>query len=87
MQAGNAAVEESYSKGILGFKEGIIRFFDPTPESRDPQEVADAILNLVELPQGQRPLFTIVGGGPQTANFEKVNSLLQEIVETTMGLR
>jgi hypothetical protein len=45
------------------------------------------MLSLVEQPQGQRPLFTIVGGGPQTANFEKANSLVQEIVETTMGLR
>jgi NAD(P)-dependent dehydrogenase (short-subunit alcohol dehydrogenase family) len=87
IQAGNIAVEESYSEGMLGFKEAIIRYFDPTPESRDPQEVADAMLSLVEQPQGQRPLFTIVGGGPQTANFEKANSLVLEIVETSMGLR
>jgi short-subunit dehydrogenase len=87
IQAGNIAVEEFYSEGMLGFKEGIIRYFDPTPESRDPQEVADAMLNLVEQPQGQRPLFNIVGGGPNTARFEKINGLLQEIVETTLGLR
>jgi hypothetical protein len=49
--------------------------------------VADAMLTLVELPQGQRPLFTIVGGGPQTGNFEKVNNLIQEIVEISMGIR
>lgn len=85
--AGNIAVEEFYGEDILNYKKGVIQYFDPTPESRDPQEVADAMLTLVELPQGKRPLFTIVGGGPQTANFEKVNSLIQEIAEISQGLR
>ena len=31
------------------------------PDAPDPQEVADAIANLVELPAGQRPLRTVVG--------------------------
>ena len=31
------------------------------PDAPDPQEVADAIANLVDLPAGQRPLRTVVG--------------------------
>jgi NAD(P)-dependent dehydrogenase (short-subunit alcohol dehydrogenase family) len=87
LQADNIAVEASYGEDILNYKKGVIQYFDPTPESRDPQEVADAMLTLVELPQGQRPLFTVVGGGPQTGNFEKVNNMIQEIVEISMGIR
>jgi NAD(P)-dependent dehydrogenase (short-subunit alcohol dehydrogenase family) len=34
---------------------------DRTYRAPDPQEVADAILRLAELPEGQRPLRTVVG--------------------------
>ncbi|WPU95320.1 SDR family oxidoreductase [Mucilaginibacter sabulilitoris] len=86
IKADNADVEKYYGTDTLNFQEALLKFFEPTTDSRDPQEVADAMLALVEMPAGQRPLFTVVGGGPQTANFEKVNELIKEIADITWGV-
>lgn len=44
--------------------------------TRDPQEVADAIVRLADLPAGRRPLRTIVGGNP---GVEAINAALAPI--------
>lgn len=55
----------------------------------NPQEVADAVINLMNLPKGQRPLRTVVD--PATGNFtEKANEAVQnEYAEilTAFGMR
>lgn len=84
LKAKNEVVEVAYGEDVITFKTALRKYFEPTPESRDPQEVADAMLQLVELPQGQRPLWTIVGGGPQTENFGKINQLVKQIVEISL---
>jgi hypothetical protein len=42
------------------------------PDAPDPQEVADAIADLVDLPAGERPLRTVVGT-MMTAGVRELN--------------
>ena len=42
------------------------------PDAPNPQEVADAIANLIDLPAGQRPLRTVVGT-MMTAGVRELN--------------
>jgi NAD(P)-dependent dehydrogenase (short-subunit alcohol dehydrogenase family) len=86
IKADNEQVEQYYGEDIMIFKKALYKYFEPTDESRDPQEVADAMAELVKLPQGQRPLWTIVGGGPQTENFEKINNIIKEVVEFSLDV-
>jgi NAD(P)-dependent dehydrogenase (short-subunit alcohol dehydrogenase family) len=82
----NEAVEAKYGADALEFKRALLQYFVPTPESGDPQEVADAMLNLVEQPKGERPLWTIVGGGPMAEKFEAINQSLKEIVDFNISI-
>jgi NAD(P)-dependent dehydrogenase (short-subunit alcohol dehydrogenase family) len=45
---------------------------------RDPQEVADAIVALIETPAGERPLRTRVGG-PETGGPARINEASEEV--------
>jgi NAD(P)-dependent dehydrogenase (short-subunit alcohol dehydrogenase family) len=58
MPAEDAAITAEYAAVTPPAKRA-----DPTPEYRpaDPQEIADAVLRLMELPAGQRPLRQVVG--------------------------
>ena len=82
----NNEVEAKYGADALDFKRALIEYFVPTPESGDPQEVADAMLKLVEQPKGERPLWTIVGGGPMTEKFQEINQATKEIVEFNISI-
>lgn len=86
IKADNEQVEQYYGEDVMAFKKALYKYFEPTEESRDPQEVADAMAELVKLPQGQRPLWTIVGGGPQTENFDKINTIIKEVVEFSLDV-
>jgi NAD(P)-dependent dehydrogenase (short-subunit alcohol dehydrogenase family) len=82
----NEEVEAKYGADALDFKRALMEYFVPTPESGDPQEVADAMLKLVEQPKGERPLWTIVGGGPMAEKFHEINQATKEIVEFNIGV-
>jgi NAD(P)-dependent dehydrogenase (short-subunit alcohol dehydrogenase family) len=58
MPAEDAAITAEYSAVTPPAKRA-----DPSPEYRpaDPQEIADAVLRLIELPAGKRPLREVVG--------------------------
>jgi NAD(P)-dependent dehydrogenase (short-subunit alcohol dehydrogenase family) len=86
MTGKNEAVEAKYGADALDFKRALLQYFVPTPESGDPQEVADAMLKLVEQPKGERPIWTIVGGGPLSEKFEMINQSTKEIVEFNIGI-
>jgi NAD(P)-dependent dehydrogenase (short-subunit alcohol dehydrogenase family) len=86
IKAGNEQVDQYYGADVMIFKKALEQYFVPTQESRDPQEVADAMAELVELPLGTRPLWTIVGGGPQTENFDKINKIIKEVVEFSIDV-
>ncbi|SFM77812.1 Short-chain dehydrogenase [Chitinophaga sp. YR627] len=79
--AKNAGVDGEYGKDVLDFQRALFRFFEPTPGSPDPKEVADVMLKLVELPQGQRPVTSVVGGGANTGKIEEMNETMRQIVE------
>jgi NAD(P)-dependent dehydrogenase (short-subunit alcohol dehydrogenase family) len=49
----------------------------------DPQEVADAVLRLVQTPPGRRPLRTLVG--EQVAPLEEVNAVHQQVQDEILG--
>lgn len=83
LKAAHEEIEGDYGNDVIAFKKALFKFFEPTPDSRDPQEVADAMLALVEMPKGKRPLWTIVGGGLQADNFNKINGIVKEIVDST----
>jgi NAD(P)-dependent dehydrogenase (short-subunit alcohol dehydrogenase family) len=58
------------------------------PDAPDPQQVADAIADLVDLPAGQRPIRTAVGPppAPQAARINEVAAEVQEQTLQYMGL-
>ncbi len=86
LKAKNEAVEVHYGADALDFKRALIQYFVPTPESGDPQEVADAMLKLVEQPKGERPIWTIVGGGPMAEKFEAINQSIKDIVDFNVSI-
>jgi NADP-dependent 3-hydroxy acid dehydrogenase YdfG len=52
----------------------------------DPQEVADAMLNLIELPDGERPLRTIVGDDFEAMTVNAAAAAAQREVLKNLGL-
>lgn len=72
---GNTSIVESYGKSaeiMMGLFNGIQGTMSDEHVPNKPQDVADAILGLVNLPQGKRPLRTVVdkmmGGTAETIN-------------------
>jgi NAD(P)-dependent dehydrogenase (short-subunit alcohol dehydrogenase family) len=56
-------------------------------DRRDPQEIADAVLRLIETPAGKRPLRTDVGiPGDFVARLNKFTDQIQETVLNIFGL-
>lgn len=82
----NEAVEAKYGADTLDFKRAVLQFFEPTPESPDPQEVADAMLKLVEQGKGERPLWTVVGDGPMAEHILAINQATRQLVEFNIGI-
>ncbi|PWV56435.1 SDR family oxidoreductase [Chitinophaga sp. S165] len=82
----NEAVEAKYGADTLDFKRALLQYFVPTPESGDPQQVADAMLKLVEQPKGERPIWTIVGGGPMEEKFAAINQATKDIVDFNVSI-
>ena len=84
--AGKAADEaraENYGPGSDIAKTAIANL----GKRRDPQEVADAVLRLIETPAGQRPLRTDVGAsGDFVVRLNKFTDQLQEGVLSVFGL-
>jgi NAD(P)-dependent dehydrogenase (short-subunit alcohol dehydrogenase family) len=61
---------------ILKYNEQLSAYLAESAKERDPQEVADAILRLVQLPAGTRPLRTVV---PENAAIEAINDAVAPI--------
>jgi len=86
IKAENIEVEKNYHQDILKFKASLFALFEPTEESRDPKEVADAMLELIEMPKGTRPLWTVVGGGPMTDSIQQINEQVKNLAEGMYNL-
>lgn len=85
LTAGNPAAESYYGTDMKWVKQGLAQVFTPTPESPDPQEVADQMVSLVEASNGKRPLWSIVGGGPAAAYFDQINQTTKTVVDTVLS--
>lgn len=80
LQPGNPSAEANYGDDMIRLK-GIIRgLFDPREDSTDPGEIADAILALMGMPKGERPLWTIVGF-PLASVLDEINQSIRNLVE------
>ncbi|WP_338867828.1 SDR family oxidoreductase [Spirosoma sp. SC4-14] len=73
-QPANPDVEIAYGADVAQIKAGIRHLFTPSAQSPDPQEVADLIAKLVDMPGGQRPLWNPVGIGASQPYLEQLNN-------------
>jgi NAD(P)-dependent dehydrogenase (short-subunit alcohol dehydrogenase family) len=86
LKAENDQVEQYYGADIMNFKKALQKYFLPTDKSRNPKEVADLMLALVELPLGERPLWNVVGGAAKTEIYEKINHMKKEMIESSLDV-
>lgn len=70
---------------MIRTKSSLFKFFDPAPYSPDPQEVAGTLLDLVEMTDGTRPLWTVVNGGELTDTFNEANNSIKQVAEAMLG--
>lgn len=71
-------------QGLIGMLESI----GNNPNAPNPQDVADAILRLVEMPTGKRPIRTIVDAqmGPLVENLNRMTDQIQAQAMGGMGM-
>jgi len=81
IKAKNIEVEKNYHKDILKFKASLYAVFEPREDSGNPKEVADAMLALVEMPNGSRPIWTVVGGGLMSDSVQQINEQVKSLAE------
>jgi NAD(P)-dependent dehydrogenase (short-subunit alcohol dehydrogenase family) len=81
----NIGAEVNYHEDVYKVREMVYNYLAPGQESRDPKEVGDVMLKLVEMPKGERPLWTLVGGGPLSDAFQEINNQIKKIVDDTMN--
>ncbi|HVK48414.1 MAG TPA: SDR family oxidoreductase [Pseudobacter sp.] len=74
LEAGNSAVVEAYGEYGQAIRRGIENMLSPTPESTDPQVVADAILETIGKPKNERKLWTVLGIGGLQPTVEAINN-------------
>jgi NAD(P)-dependent dehydrogenase (short-subunit alcohol dehydrogenase family) len=60
--------------------------FFASPEAPDPQQVADAVLRLVEMPAGERPMRTVCGVDFGIAELNRVVAPFQDNVLRGLGM-
>lgn len=80
LQAGKPEVEANYGENMIRLKHIIKGLFDPREDATDPGEVADAMLQLMEMPKGGRPLWTITGF-PLADQLDAINQSIKTLVE------
>jgi NAD(P)-dependent dehydrogenase (short-subunit alcohol dehydrogenase family) len=81
----NPAIEALYGERMQKLKEASIAYFTPNADSPNPQEVADAMANLVNGSKGQRPLWTLVGAGGLADSIDHINQSTKTLVDTMLG--
>jgi NAD(P)-dependent dehydrogenase (short-subunit alcohol dehydrogenase family) len=83
----NAAAEVNYGADMIGYKNGVLKYFQPTDSSRDPGEVARVIASLISMPKGERPLWTLAGAGVLTEVINNINSISKQLVDDLVNAR
>lgn len=85
----NPSAAQSYGEHGAKIKEGIEKIFTPTPQSPDPQIVADLIARIIDTPQGKRDLWTAIGIGAAQPTVETLNTGIGEFskgVQSHLGI-
>ena len=86
LQPANKEVVAEYGADMAKAQSWLEEFFTPKPDSQDPQEVADKMLELIETKKGERPLWSLVGAGPLEGYFVQVNQTTKTIADTMVGI-
>ena len=83
LQPGNPGAEVHYSDSMVKLKHSIYALFEPTDKSPDPREVARVILDLIEMPKGERPLWTLINW--QFADqLDAINKSIKGVVDNLL---
>ncbi|MCF2446553.1 SDR family oxidoreductase [Dyadobacter sp. CY345] len=83
----NPDVINQYGEDMINYTKGVFQYFEPSESSRDPQEVADLIADIIDTPQGKRALTNMIGAGPLGDAISEINHSIQNLVETILGNR
>jgi len=83
----HASVADSYGEDMKNYAKAVFQYFEPTPASPDPQEVAEVIADLIETPKGERNLWSIVGAGQLTETFSNINTSLKQVLDMILAAR
>jgi NAD(P)-dependent dehydrogenase (short-subunit alcohol dehydrogenase family) len=84
VQPANPAVEANYGERMHKLKQASIQMFTPNENSPNPQAVADVMLQLVEQPKGERPLWNLVGA-EVAEPIDHINQSTKALVDTMLG--
>lgn len=83
----NPSAADQYGDDMINYTKAVFKYFEPTEASRDPQEVADVIADLIVTPKRERKLWSLIGAGPLTGTIDNINSSIHQLIETILGAR
>lgn len=83
----NPEAEKDYAADMINYKNAVLKYFEPTDSSPDPREIADKILELIDTPKGQRPLWTLIGAGQLTGTISNINNSVKDLVDKLVSRR
>jgi NAD(P)-dependent dehydrogenase (short-subunit alcohol dehydrogenase family) len=81
----NPSAADKYGEFGSKLAQTINHVFTQTPESPDPQEVATLVADIIEMPAGQRKLWTTIGAGPASSSLEKINESTYQLSQQVQG--
>ncbi|WP_179412702.1 SDR family oxidoreductase [Mucilaginibacter sp. E4BP6] len=85
----NEAAVKGYGEYGEKIKQGIGYLFAATPESPDPQDVADLLAEIVNTPRGERKQWTAIGIGAGQPAVDGINESIGEFsksVQNALGI-
>jgi NAD(P)-dependent dehydrogenase (short-subunit alcohol dehydrogenase family) len=85
----NGGVAEAYGTRGKLIEQSIKKIFATTPQSPDPQTVADAIATIINTPHGERNLWNtvgIVGVGPTIESLNQQTGAFSKEVQKAVGI-
>lgn len=84
LRPGNPEAEAHYSDNMIKLKNSIHALFEQTDKSSDPGEIAVVILDLIEKPKGERPLWTLINW-PYADQLDEINKSIKGVVENLLN--
>ena len=87
MKPANPELAGFYDKNIIAYEKSVFGYFEPTKSSRDPAEVAEVISDIIDTPQGERNLWTLIGNGPLEKAINQINSDIKQLTDSILTAR